>query len=119
MRTKTKMKIEMIFRFCFHFAFHFGFGFCFCFLKFFAFLLNPRGLEVPRSAKAFSFANSPRGQWCNKLSLDWPRSTIAPTNMAPRLIRISRIQRSFSLFSFSTRNILFGQIWSKKSKLSV
>ena len=70
MKTKATMKMKMNFRFCFHFAFHFRFGFCLCFLKVFvnstwprgaidgqlsldwprsatAFLLNPRGLEVP------------------------------------------------------------------------
>ena len=45
MKTKTKMKIKMNFRFCFHFDFRF----CFCFLKVFAFLLTPRGLEVPET----------------------------------------------------------------------
>ena len=48
-KTKTKMKINMNFRFCFHFVFHFCF--CFCFLKVFAFLLTPRGLEVPQTVK--------------------------------------------------------------------
>ena len=40
-----KMKIKMNSHFCFHFDFNFCF--CFCFLKVFAFLLTPRGLEVP------------------------------------------------------------------------
>ena len=39
-------------------------------------------------------------------------------NLVPRLIRICRIQRSSSLFSFSTGNTLFGQIFQFK-KLSV
>ena len=46
-KTKTKMKMKMNFRFCFHFDFDFDFCFCFWFLKVFAFLLTPRGLEVP------------------------------------------------------------------------
>ena len=38
-------------------------------------------------------------------------------NLILRLIRICRIQWSCSLFSFSTKNTLFGQIWSKKIKI--
>ena len=40
------------------------------------------------------FVNStwPRGAIDGQLSLDWPRSAIAPRNMAPSLIRICRIQ---------------------------
>ena len=68
METKTKMKSKMNFRFCFHFRFSFSFYF----LKVFAFLLIPRGLEVPGkgqlsltwsiSARAFPFANFVRVQ---------------------------------------------------------
>ena len=57
------------------------FSFCFSFL----FLLS----------KSFCiFVNStwPRGAIDGQLSLDWPRSAIAPRNMAPSLIRICRIQ---------------------------
>ena len=39
--------------------------------------------------------------------------------MVPRLIRIYRIQWWCLLFLFQTANTFFGQIWSKKSKLSV
>ena len=72
METKAKMKSKMNFRFCFHFVFHFRFSFSFYFLKVFAFLLIPRGLEVPGkgqlsltwsiSARAFPFANFVRVQ---------------------------------------------------------
>ena len=44
------------------------------------------------------------------ISLSW--------NLVPRLIQICKIQWWCSLFLFSTRNTLFGTIWSKKSKLS-
>ena len=40
-------------------------------------------------------------------------------NLVPRLIRICRIQWWCSLFLFLIGNMLFGQIWSKKVKLSV
>ena len=40
-------------------------------------------------------------------------------NLLPRLSRIYRIQWWCSLFLFWTRNILFEQIWFKKSKFSV
>ena len=42
------------------------------------------------------------------VSLSW--------NLVPRLIRICVIQWRWSLFLFSTENILFGQIWTNKSK---
>ena len=45
------------------------------------------------------------------VSLSW--------NLVPRIIRISRIQWWCSLFLLQTRNTLYGQIWSKKSILSV
>ena len=51
-KTKMKMKTKMNFGFCFHFTFHFRFGFCFCLPKVFAFLLNPRGLEVPQTVSS-------------------------------------------------------------------
>ena len=40
-------------------------------------------------------------------------------NLVASLIRICRIQWCCSLFSFSSGNTLFGQIWSKNLKLSV
>ena len=40
-------------------------------------------------------------------------------NLILTLIRICRIQWWCSLFTFLARNIFFGQIWSKESKLSV
>ena len=64
-KTKTKMKMKRNFRFCFDFVFHFRFGFCIFVNSTWprgaidgqlsldwhrsaiAFLLNPRGLEVP------------------------------------------------------------------------
>ena len=68
MKTKTKMKMKMNFRFCFHFVFHFRFGFCF--FKSFCIFVNstrPRGaidgqmsLDWPRSAIAFLL--NPRGR---------------------------------------------------------
>ena len=39
--------------------------------------------------------------------------------MVPRLVRIFRIQWSYSFTLFLTGSILLGQIWSEKSKLSV
>ena len=41
------------------------------------------------------------------------------SNLVPALIQTCRIQWWYSLFLFLIRNTLFGQIWSKKSKLSV
>ena len=73
----------------------FRFGFCFCFSKVFAFLLTPRG---------------PRGAIDGQLSLDWPRSAIAPRKMAPSLIGKCRIQWCCSFFLLSSGNTLFGQI---------
>ena len=40
----------------------------------------------------------PSGAIDGQLSLDWPRSAIAPRNMVPSLIRIHRIQWCCSLF---------------------
>ena len=40
-------------------------------------------------------------------------------NLVPTLIRISRFEWWCSLFLFLTGNTLFGQIWSKKLKLSL
>ena len=40
-------------------------------------------------------------------------------NLVHRIIRISKIPWWCSLFSFSTGNNLFGQVWSKKLKLLV
>ena len=39
--------------------------------------------------------------------------------LVPRLIWICRIQWCCSLFLFQTKNTLLGQIWSKKSNMSV
>ena len=61
------------------------FSFCFSFSFWFLFLLF----------KSFCiFVNStwPRGAIDGQLSLDWPRSAIAPRNMAPTLNRICRVQ---------------------------
>ena len=126
MKTKRKMKMKMDFRFCFQFAFHFRFCFCFCFLKVFAFLLTPRGLEVPqavnylliglevswrfcqihvaqrcyrRSAPSYvaqkchnifvcEFSTWPSGAIDRQISLDWPRSAVAPRSMAPLVQKI-------------------------------
>ena len=121
-KMKTKAKMKMNVRFCFHFAFDFRFCFCFCFLKVFAFLLTPHGLSLdwPRSARVFlltpcslevlqmvnllllglevpqhfrlRFSMWPSSAIDGQFSLDWPRTTIAPNNMAPSLIQICRIQ---------------------------
>ena len=136
-KSKTKMKMKMNFRLCFHFVFHFHFGFCFCFVKVFPFLLTPLGLEVPQTVNCLliclqvsqhfreihvaqrchrrstlfclackchsificAFSMWPSGAIVGQLSLGWLRSAIAPRNMA--------------------RLCLSGQIWSKKTKLSV
>ena len=45
------------------------------------------------------------------ISLSW--------KLVPTLIRACKIQWWYSLFLFLIGNTLFGQIWSKKSKLSV
>ena len=78
MKTKTKMKnknktkseISFLFLLCFSFSFWFLLSKIFC-----------------------TFVNStwPRGAIDGQLSLDWPRSAIAPRNIAPSLIRICRI----------------------------
>ena len=44
---------------------------------------------------------------------------ISSWNLVPTLIRISRLQWCCSFFLYLIGNTLFGQIWSKKSKLSV
>ena len=49
--------------------------------------------------------------WCKIFSLSW--------NLVPTLIRMCEIHWWCSLFLFLTGNTLFGQIWSKKSKLSI
>ena len=98
-KAKAKMKIKLNFRFCFHFVFHFRFCFCFCFLRVFAFLLIPRGLEVPWTVSClllglelpqhFHLGNlhvAVIAAINAQLSLEWPRSAIAPRNMAPSLI---------------------------------
>ena len=48
-KIKTKTEIKMNFGFRFQVFFLFCFSFCFCFLKGFAFLLTPRGLQVPQT----------------------------------------------------------------------
>ena len=50
-------------------------------------------------------------QIVNIVSLRW--------NLIPTIMQISRIQWRYSLFSFLIKNSLFGQIWSKKSELSI
>ena len=40
-------------------------------------------------------------------------------NLMPRLSRICKIQWRWLFFLFQTVNTIFGQIWSKKSKLSL
>ena len=126
MKMKNKMKMKMNFHFFFHFIFRFRFVFCFCFLKVFAFLLTPRGHRrstvswlAYKCHSVFVKFTWPRSAIDGELSLDWPRSAIvAPRNMAPSLTRICRIQWCCSVFLFSNGNTLFGQIWSKKLKLS-
>ena len=66
---------------------------------------TPRGLELPQTVNSLSylaqkchsifvceFSTWPSGAIDGQLSLDWPRSAIAPRNMAPSLIRLCRIQ---------------------------
>ena len=72
MKTKTKMKTKVDFHFCFQFVFHFCFCFCFCFLKILV-LVN---------------STWRRGAIDAQLSLDWPRSAIAPRNMASLVQKI-------------------------------
>ena len=48
-----------------------------------------------------------------KLEIVFPKQ-----KLVPRLYSVCEIQWWHSLFLFSTGNILFGQIWSKKSKVS-
>ena len=122
-KMKTKMKIKMNFCFCFQFSFSFSFCFLFLLFKSFcifvnstwprgaidgqlsldwprsaiAFLLNPRGLEVPQTVNSlllglkvpqhFHLRIFHVAQRCHR----W-RSAIAPINMAPSLIRMCRIQ---------------------------
>ena len=93
MKPKTKMKIKTNFRFFFHFVFHV-----------FMFLLS-------QSFCIFVNFTWPRVAIYGQLSLDWPRSAIAPRNMVPSLIQICRIQWCCSLFWFLTRNTPFGNIW--------
>ena len=149
METKNKSENENKNEFSFLFSFCFSFLFCFLFLLFkifcifvnstwprgaidgqlsldwprsaIAFLLNPRGLEVPQTVNSLliglevslslslylslsylaqkchrifdcEFSMRPSGAIDGQLSLDWPRSAIAPRNVAPSLIRICRIQ---------------------------
>ena len=85
MKTKVKTKMKMKIneneknKFSFLFSFCFSFSFWFLFLLFKSFCI---------------FVNStwPRGAIDGQLSLDWPRSAIAPRNIAPSLIRLCRIQ---------------------------
>ena len=92
-KQKRKWK-QKFFHFCeLHVAF-------FAFFASFCILLTPRAID-------------------GQLSLDSPRSAIAPRSMPPSLIQLCTIQLSCSLFLFLIRNTFFGQIWSIKSKLSV
>ena len=65
----------------------------------------------------FSFSDRKYPFWANLvqkviiIALSW--------NLLARLIQICRTQWCFSLFSFLIRNMLFAQIWAKKSELSV
>ena len=64
----------------------------------------------------FSVLNRKYTIWANLVqkikivSLSW--------NLVPRLIRIYNIQWWYHFFLFWSGNNLFGQVWSKKSKLS-
>ena len=64
----------------------------------------------------FSVLNRKYTFWANLVqkikivSLNW--------NLVPRLIRIYNIQWWYHFFLFWSGNNLFGQVWSKKSKLS-
>ena len=64
----------------------------------------------------FSVLNRKYTFWANLVqkikivSLSW--------NLVPRLIRIYNIQWWYHFFLFWSGNNLFGQVWSKKSKLS-
>ena len=133
-KMKTKMKSKMNFRFCFNFVFHFRFSFSFYFLKVFAFLLIPRGLEVPGKGQlslTWSIIQICRIQWCCSLfcfqqeipflGQFYPKNKNCQfkVKFGSLCQWIYRIQWCRSSFSFLTRNILFAQIWSKKSKLSV
>ena len=60
------------------------------------------------STEPFLGRFDPKNQNCQ---LSW--------NLVSRLIRICRIQWWYSIFLLSTRSNFLGQIWSKKSKLSV
>ena len=83
MKTKTKMKIKMNYEMK---------------IKVFAFLLTPHSLEVPQMVNSLllgvevpqhfdcEFTTWPSGAIDRQLSLDWPRSAMAPRNMAPSLI---------------------------------
>ena len=123
---KNKNEFSFLFSFCFSFSFWFLFllfkSFCIfvnstwprgaidgqLFLHWprsaIAFLLNPRGLEVPQTVNSLllgleapqhflcEFSTWPSSAIDGQLSLHWPRSAIAPRNMAPSLIRLCRIQ---------------------------
>ena len=66
----------------------------FAFFASFCILLTPRAMD-------------------GQLSLDSPRSAIAPRSMPPSLIRLCTIQLSCSFFLFLSGNALFGQFGPK------
>ena len=124
-KNRDENKNEFLFSFCLSFLLLFEFllskGFC-IFVK----STQPGGARDGQlffiwSRRIFvcEFSTWSSGAVGGQPSFDWPRSAVAPRNMAPCLIRICVIQWCCSLFSFSTGNTLFGQISSKKLKLSV
>ena len=79
MKTKSKTKIKMDFRF----------SFCFLSSFWFLFLLS----------KSYLHFCWPRGNIDSQLSLDWPRSAIAPKNMAPTQPNLNMLN-PMMLFTF-------------------
>ena len=117
-KTKTKMKTKMNFRFCFHFVFHFRFCFLFLLFKNFCIFVNftqSRGamddelsLEWPRSAMAFLL--TPRGlevpQMVNSLLLGQavPQYFILPIfHVVQRCHRWSTLQKCYSTQKYGTQ----------------
>ena len=89
--------------------------FCHLLLKILLCLMGP--VQQSFIWSKFSVLNRKHSFWANLapkikiVSLSW--------NLVPRPIRIYTIQWWYCLFLFSTKIILFGQIWSKKTKLKV